>query len=194
MGLPYLNVSAGAGAWYVSTQKGLDNRHIPYSISLEYGRTSFPVSIVAGAFFHTTFNYNEFLINPNNLLMGIQFAPLRGKPISDKFNIYAIGGLNLCYSLFTEELYPGIINYEYKVERKTGAGIGAGLGAGYRFGSWAIKPTVFYFTGHAGFLAGHFTEQRFSTASLQFHLMLSYRLVFNKNNRLCPVYKNLYRL
>lgn len=190
--MPYLTVSAGAGAWFVSGQKGLDNRHIPYSVFLEYGRTSFPVSMVAGVFFHTTFNFNEFLINPNNLLIGFQYAPLRGKPVSEKFNIYAIGGLNLCYSRFTEELYPGVINYEYKTERKTGAGIGAGLGAGYRYKSWELKPTIFYFRGHADFLAGHFTEQRFSTSSLQFHLMLSYRLVFNQNSKLCPVYRKLY--
>ena len=194
MGLPYLTISAGAGIWYLSGQEGMENRHIPYSLSLEYGRTSFPVSLFAGTFFHTTFNIDHFLLNPNNFLLGLQYTPLRGTPVSKKFNIYAIGGINLSYSTFTEELYPGIINYENKIEKKTGAGIGAGIGMGYRYKSWEIKPVLYYFTGHSDFFAGHFTEQSFNTGSMQLHLSLAYKIIFNKNNRTCPVYKKYYRL
>lgn len=187
-GLPYLSLSAGAGIWSMPLQEGMGKRFIPYSVLLEYGRTSYPLSIIAGIFFHSTYNLDYFLLNPNYLLLGMQYAPLKGKRISKKINAYVTGGLNLSYSRFTEELYPGIINYENKVEKKTGAGLGAGLGMGYHLKSLEIKSMLFYFTGQADFLAGHFTPQKFNTGSLQLHLMLSYRFIFKNNT--CPAYKN----
>lgn len=193
-GLPYSSVSAGAGVWYKSNQMGMTNRAIPYSVMLEYGRTSFPVSIIAGTFFHTTFSIDQFLINPNNFLAGLQYAPMEGSGVPRKLHLYLVGGVNICYSRFTEEIYPGIISYENKLERKTGTGLGAGIGMGYRFKSFEIKPMLFYFTGHAGFLAGHFTEQKYSTGSFQLHFTLSRRFIFNKNNRTCPVYYKYHRL
>jgi hypothetical protein len=189
----FISVSAGAGIWSKSMQPLMNNRHIPYSFFIEYGRTGRPISLIAGTCFRTTFTLDQFLLNPNNFIAGLQYAPLRGKAISKQFNIYALGGLNICYSRFTEEIYPGIINYEYKTEKETGPGITAGFGAGYRLRSWEIKPMLFYFTGQGDFYAGHFTEQKFLTGSLQFHLSLNYRFIFNINRNTCPVYRRFTR-
>lgn len=194
LGLPYMTVSAGAGVAYSSLQPGMSARYMPYSIMFEYGRTSYPVSIVAGTFVNTTFTRDRFILNSNNLLAGLQFAPLRGEPVSRRFNLYGIAGINLAYTRFTEELYPEIVNYEYKVEKSVGAGLAAGIGMGYRINSFEIKPMLFYFTGQAGFLAGHFTEQQFSTGSMQFHITLNYRMIFNRNGRSCPAFRKYYRL
>jgi hypothetical protein len=188
LGLPYLTVSAGAGLLYISWQEGMGSRYFPISLAVEYGRTAYPLSLYAGTSFRTTFNIKQFLLNPNNLLLGLQYAPLRGTQLAKKFNLYVIGGFNFCYARFTEELYPGILNYDYKIERKAGVGLGSGIGVGYRIKSWEIKPLLYYFTGQADFFAGHFTPQKFNTGSMQFHLTLNYRIIFNKNNRTCPVY------
>jgi hypothetical protein len=189
-----MTVSAGAGVAYHSLQPGMDSQRMPYSLVLEYGRTSSIVSIVAGTFINTTFTRDRFLLNPNNLLAGVQFAPLRGEPVSKRFNLYGVAGINLAYTRFTEELYPEIVNYVYKVEKSTGAGLAAGIGMGYRINSFEIKPMLWCFTGHAGFLAGHFTEQRFNTGSIQFHIALNYRMIFNRNGRACPAFRKYYRL
>lgn len=189
-----MTVTAGAGVAYSSLQPGMAPGYMPYSLVFEYGRTSYPVSIVVGTFINTTFTRDRFLLNPNNLLAGVQFAPLRGDPVSKKFNLYGVAGINLAYTRFTEELYPEIVNYEYKVEKNVGAGLAAGIGMGYRINSFEIKPMLYYFSGHARFLAGHFTGQRFSTGSIQFHVGLNYRLIFNRNSRACPAFRKYYRL
>jgi hypothetical protein len=162
---------------------------MPFSALMEFGRVRYPLSIIVGASIRATYNIDYFLLNPNNMLIGLQYTPLMGTPVSQKFNIYCIGGVNVGLSRFTEDVYPGIIEYENKVESEYGAGIGAGLGFGYKVGSWEIKPVLFYFTGRAGFFAGHFTEQKFNTGSLQFHLMLNYRITLNRNRKACPVYR-----
>jgi hypothetical protein len=185
-GQEYLMVSAGAGMWSQSWQPGMERHNIPFSFMAEYGRTSFPVSIVAGEV-TSNFIIDRFILNPNNFLAGLQYAPLRGKKVAEKFNIYLIGGLNVSYNRFTEEIYPGIVNYEYKVERKTGLGIAAAASAGYRIKAFEIKPVLFWFTGQSGFLAGHFSEQNFHTGSLQLHIMMSYRIIFNSKNT-CPAF------
>ena len=135
LGHPYLSISAGAGIWRMPLQPGMQNLKMPFSAFIEYGRTAFPVSLIAGASILATFNIDRFMLNPNNLMIALQYAPLTGTALGKKFNIYASGGFNACYSRFTENLYPGIVNYEYKVEKKIGAGISAGLGAGYRYKS-----------------------------------------------------------
>lgn len=185
-GQEYLTVSAGTGLWSQSWQPGMERHNVPYSFMAEYGRTSFPISIVAGEV-TSTFTIDRFILNPNNFFAGLQYAPFRGKKVADKFNVYLICGLNASYNRFTEEIYPGIINYEYKVERKAGAGIAAAAAAGYRIKSFEIKPALFWFTGQSGFLAGHFSEQKFHTGSLQLHIMMSYRIIFNSRNT-CPAF------
>jgi hypothetical protein len=192
-GQPYLAVSGGAGLWSRSWQPGMTVHSVPLAINAEYGRTSLPVSLVAGLV-RSTFTIDRFLMNPNNFIAGIQYAPLRGKKIAEKFNIYLAGGLNVSLNRFTEEIYPGIINYEYKIEKKTSAGITAVAGAGYRIRAFEIRPALYYFTGKAGFLAGHFTEQTFHTGSLQLHLMISYRMIFNGDKITCPAYKRYKKL
>jgi hypothetical protein len=189
MGLRYISVSGGAGLWYSSLQTGMDSHSMPYSALIEFGRERYPLSIIAGASIRATYNIDFFLLNPNNVMIGLQYTPLMGTPVSSKFNIYCMGGLNLSLSRFTENAYPGVVEYENKVERKYGAGIGTGLGFGYKVRFLEIKPVLFYFTGRAGFFAGHFTEQKFNTGSLQFHLMLNYRITFNPNRSACPVYR-----
>ncbi len=189
-----MTVTAGAGLAYSSLQPGMAARRMPYSMVFEYGRTSYPASIIVGTIINTTFTRDRFLLNPNNLLAGVQFAPLRGEPVSNKLNLYGVAGINLSYTRFTEELYPEIVNYEYKVEKKIGAGLAAGIGMGYRLNSFEIKPMLYYVTGHAQFLAGHFTEQRFSTGSIQFHVGLNYRMIFNRNSHACPAFRKYYRL
>jgi hypothetical protein len=193
-GIRYAAVSGGVGIWYKSLQKGLDNRYIPYSAFIECGRIAYPFSIIAGTTFNTNFNYDRFLLNPNCYFAGIQYAPRKNSLPPKKFNIYAITGVNVNKSRFTEEAYPGIVIYENKVEEKYSIGVMAGVGLGYKIKSWEIKPMLLCFTGHSGFLAGHFTEQRFNTGSLQFHLSLNYQILFNRNTRTCPVYHNFLRL
>lgn len=187
-GLRYMNVSAGAGVWSESLQSGMEHRMIPFSAISEYGRTSLPYAFFAGTIFRNTYSQERFLLNPNCFFAGMEYLPLQKNKISEKLNVYCMGGVNLCYTRFTEEIYPGIINYENKVERKTKPGLMAGLGVGYRLGSIEVRPSLFWFNGEAGFLAGHFGEQKFSTGSVQAHLMISYRFVFDRNNRSCPVY------
>lgn len=184
----YINVSAGAGVWSESLQSGMQSRFIPFSVIGEYGRTALPYAVFAGTIFRNTYSQEHFLLNPNCFFAGMEYLPLQKSKISEKLNFYFMGGVNLCYSRFTEEIYPGIVNYEYKVEKKFKPGLMAGIGAGYRIGRLEVRPSLFWFNGEAGFLAGHFSEQKFSTGSVQAHLMLSYRFVFDKNHRGCPVY------
>jgi hypothetical protein len=193
-GLPYATVSGGAGLGYISTQPGMNNNRMPYSVVVEYGRTSLPVSVVAGTFFRTTFAIDHFMLSPTNVFVGLQFAPLRGTPASKKFNLYGVGGFNVGHTIYTEDLYPEIVNYVNKTERSTGLGVAAGIGMGYRYNSLELKPMLYYFSGQADFLAGHFTEQRFSTGSMQFHLSLSYHILFNRSGRTCPAFRKYYRI
>lgn len=192
-GQPYLTLSGGAGLLSKSWQPLATAHPVPFSVSVEYGRTSFPLSIVAGGV-TSMFNIDKFLLNPNNFFAGIQYAPLRGRKIAERFNIYCFGALNGSLNRFTEEIYPGIINYEYKVERKIGAGVAAAAGAGYRIGSFEIRPMLFYFTGKAGFLAGHFSEQTFHTGSLQLHFTVAYKMVFDGNKITCPAYRRFKKI
>lgn len=193
-GLRYITLSAGAGAWSKSWQPGMEGRLIPCSIIAEYGRTSFPLSITAGAIIRNTYTLDRFLLNPNNFIAGIRYAPLTGKKVAEKFNIYCTGGISVCYARFTEEINPGIVDYEYKIEKEYGAGLVAGAGAGYRIRQFEIRPSLFYFTGSADFFAGHFTRQHFDTGSMQLHLMICYRMIFNPNRRTCPVYHRYRRI
>ncbi|HLP73214.1 MAG TPA: hypothetical protein VK155_09950 [Bacteroidales bacterium] len=190
-GLPSVSVSAGAGVWHMPLQNGMENRFLPVSVSLEYGRASCPFSLFAGAFIFTAYNIDYFLLKPNYLMAGIQYAPLKGKRISEKFNIYATGGINLSYTRFTEELYPGITSYENKVERQLGAGLAAGIGAGYKLKYFEVRPMLFGFTGKARFFAGHFTKQAFNAGSLQCHLLIVHR--FNLHKTACPAFRKYYK-
>jgi hypothetical protein len=185
-GQQYLIISGGAGLWAQSWQPGMERMNVPYSLMAEYGRTSFPVSFVAGEV-SSSFTIDRFILKPDNFFSALQYSPLKGKKIAEKFNVYLACGLNVSYNRFTEEIYPGIINYEYKVERKAAAGIAAYAGAGYRIKSFEIRPVLFYFTGQSNFLAGHFSEQKFHTGSLQLHMMISYRMIFNSRNT-CPAF------
>lgn len=187
-GPKYIKVSAGAGVWSESLQSGMKSRFMPFSLVGEYGRTSLPYAVFAGTIFRNTYGQDRFLLNPNCFFAGMEYLPLQKSEISEKLNVYCMAGVNLSYTRFTEEIYPGIVNYEYKVERKTKPGLMAGFGVGYRFGNLEVRPSLFWFNGEAGFLAGHFTEQKFSTGSVQAHLMISYRFVFDRNNKGCPVY------
>lgn len=189
LGMKYVTFSGGAGIWYKSLHNGLDNHRLPFSVFAEFGRTSLPISFITGTTFRTVFSLERFLIKEDNLIAGVQYTPFAGKIAGGRINIYCIAGAGLSYTRFTENIYPGIVNYEYKEEKNFSLVPAAGLGAGYRFGKWELKPVMLYSGGNADFLAGHFTPQRFNTGSLQLHLLISHRFILSKNNMACPVYR-----
>lgn len=188
-GFRYLTVSAGAGAWYKSLQPGLDNQLMPFSLFAEYGRTSVPVSIVAGSCFRTVFSIDRFIMKTDYMMAGFQYVPFSVDLSGGTLNLYCIAGAGLSYARFTENIYPGIINYEYKEERGLSVVPAAGVGTGYRKGNWELKPVLFYFGGRSDFFAGHFTKQTFGTGSLQLQVMICHRFVFDNNRGSCPAYR-----
>ena len=192
-GLPFLTVDVGAGAWYSSRQSGMSNEKLPMAIYLEYGKTQSPFGVMLGANFYTTYELDNFLLNPNYFSLAATYQPLKKKKAFRKFNIYGLAGVNLSYSRFTEKEYSGIVNYEHKVDKEIGYGIQLGAGVAYRFKNMEIGPVFMYHTGSSDFLAGYFTKQSFNTGSLQLNILFKYYFVFDRNKNVCPAYRSSFR-
>jgi hypothetical protein len=186
----YWTIGAGIGVWYQAQQDAVGNLRFPLHLSVEYSLQQKAFSGFFDYGFYTQYIRYDFVLKPMYLTLNLKYSFIKGFKINDKnFDVFALAGPNFWYASLTDRGYPGIIEYEYKVEKDIGIGVNGGLGSSYRYKRFKLSAYFLYSSGLGQYYAGEFDKQNVYTGTYQAVVSMSY--IFRKKKQkgiLCPAY------
>lgn len=185
-----IDLGAGVALWYKSDQPQFENLRFPIHIFTEYGNSKKALSAFADFSFLTQFVQSDFVLKPMYLNLDLKFSFLKALKVpSNSLDIFALAGPTLWYASLTDRGYPGINDYENKIEKDLGIGLNAGMGGSFRFKNYKISAMFLYSTGKGQYYAGQFNKQSMYVGSYQAVLLFSYVFVSKNNIVHCPAYR-----
>jgi len=185
-----IDFGAGMAVWYKSDQPQMENLKYPIHAFVEYGNSKKNYSFFADFSFLTQFVQYDFVLKPLYLNLNLKYSIFKGLNYSlANSDLFALLGPGLWYASLTERGYPGIVDYEHKVEKDFGSRLNTGLGVSYRFKKIKISALFRYETGQGQYYAGQFEKQKVSTGSYQAIVLVSYGIFSKKYALHCPAYQ-----
>ena len=186
----YWTFGAGIGVWYQAQQEAIDNLRFPLHLSIEYSSPQKAFSGFLDYGFYTQYVRTDFVLKPMYLTLNLKYSIIKGlKQKNKNFDVFVLAGPNFWYASLTDRGYPGITEYEYKVEKDIGIGINGGLGSSYRYKRFKLSAYFIYSSGLGKYYAGEFDKQNVYTGTYQAVVSMSY--IFKKKKTrgvLCPAY------
>jgi len=185
----FIKLGEGIGIWYMAIQPHFEPYKRPLSIFAEYRKGVEPIAYAVEANILSNYAFGQFLLKP----MYFCFYPkvyLSGFVKTPKwFDAHLLGGVQISYTSFTENEYPGISGYTYKVERDLKPGIIVGAGFSFLYKNFEISPRISFQSGRGSYYAGFFTKKDFNTSTLNAIVYLTYKFPIFRHKIYCPAYR-----
>jgi hypothetical protein len=186
-----LSIGVGLSPVYRAEQPLMNKAQMPFLTFLELGKEDCSGSVFAHINFHTQFIQSNYLLKPVFINFSYKYSFSRAYNLSnDNLDLFALAGAGIAYTKVTEKGYPGIVDYDYRIEKTLKPGFNFGLGSGYSFGNLKISAILLYLSSRGEYLVGQFDKQIIYSGSYQGSLALSYSFKFDKNRKnTCPAYR-----
>jgi len=179
----FFSLGFGISPLHSTFQPGMRAVGMPLDAFLQTGKHGAPFSYAIAFNHNATYDEELYELSSSHLSLQAHYNIME----TSKVRFYGFAGISFWQADFELKPYPGITNYEDRVEEDSGTGLSAGLGA-----SWKITPALqagtraTVFAGQAEFLAGGFDRQPVQTGSLQLSVYVAYTFSFGKARVNCP--------
>ncbi len=167
-------IGAGLSPVHRSVQSDFSPSLMPYDIFVMYQRDNYGVRL--------DYNWNPLYIKENfsfthdqiELSLTYSVSTLLGL---SKVNPYVRAGATKWRTDFTTEGYPGIVDYQFKVEQDQGYGVIGAIGASYPYRQFAFGiEGQFSKNGNSQFIAGGFESRPLSSDHYRLMVYAQYKL------------------
>ena len=176
----------------MSKQSDFTPEGVSYNIFSSYRQGNF--SLRADYLWSSNYRKENFSFSTQDYELSLVYS-LRTLFNTSNINPYVRLGAVRWQTNFTTEGYPGITDYQLKVEEYTGYGAIGSIGAQYLISNIALGLEVDYtMRGSAQFIAGGFDPQPLAQDELRVKLTASYSFPLRPGQSfasiLCPKFKN----
>lgn len=169
-----ISIGAGLSPLHQSKQNDFAPTQMPYDIFLHYQRGNMGVRV--------DYNWNPLYVKENFSFTHRQYElsltySFRELLRLRKFNPYVRAGVTKWQTEFTTEGYPGIVDYDFKIEQDKGYGMTGAVGVNYPYRQFAFGiEGQFSVNGNSQFIAGGFDPQPLSSDHYRMMVYVQYRL------------------
>ena len=147
-------------------------RPLKFIAMATYGKLGLHLGL-HGSGVYTKENFTHRL---NSWDSGIAFFPIP-ESLAGNFDFYIYSGITRWDGSLTTQGYPGINDYELKIENDSNWGVHAGIGLGYHISSFTIGTEVqLDKNSPAQYIAGGFVPQPISSDLFRVSVVATYRL------------------
>lgn len=187
-----VSIGGAVSPVHMSKQSDFTPDGISYSIFSSYRQGNF--SLRADYLWSSNYRKENFSFSTQDYELSLVYS-LRTLLNTPNINPYVRLGAVRWQTNFTTEGYPGITDYQLKVEEYTGYGAVGSIGAQYLISNIALGLEVDYtMRGSAQFIAGGFDPQPLAQDELRVKLTASYSFPLRPGQSfasiLCPKFKN----
>lgn len=177
---------------HMSKQSDFASEGISYNLFAAYRQGN--LALRADYLWSSNYRKENFSFSTRDYELSLVYS-LRSLFNTPKINPYVRLGAARWQTNFTTEGYPGITDYELKVEEYSGYGAVGSVGAQYLISNIAIGLEVDYaYRGSAQFIAGGFDPQPLAQDELRLKLTATYTIPLRPGQSfasiLCPKFKN----
>lgn len=186
----FIKPFGGISVWYLSAQAPFQNINYPIIGGLEFGGNEKALSYMLFASFHAQFAQKDFNIYPLFVNLDLKYSLLNAFSMPSKtYDVFAMAGVSLNYSKFSDTGYSGIVGYELKIEKDYSPGANLGVGGSVSFFNISVSLVFEYSYANSTFYAGNFDKLKIATGYYDCSILLSYKFSHNPNKNLCPAYR-----
>ncbi len=181
----FLRLGAGIAPLHRSLQPGMTPRAMPADIFVEAGKSGSRLSYALAYNNFGAWQEPLYRLSSSHLSLQLHFNLKQSRNL----RFYSFAGISHWRAALQLRPYPGIVNYEYKVEEQQGIGVTGGVGAGWQVSrNLELGSRATVQAGQGGFLAGGFDPQTVQAGSLQMSVYLAWTFNFGKPGIQCPVF------